>query len=318
KYYGAVVYASSTSSSAKASYWYVNPGDSIRYSLNSYEDVYSMAKVIGLTVDDATLRKVVMNDKQLTFDATFNSVAYVKYDGSQFVNGSNANTILPIASLTKLMTALVLNDLTIDWTREVTITEEEINYPKVLVNGDATSEVPLEAGDSVRMSDLWIAMLTASSNQSAVILADNSGLSRQEFAAAMNKKAQKLGLKKTKFYEMTGLDPNNVSTPQEMALIANSAFVIEKIAQSTQVPDYVFEVVQADGNTRQVDVKNRNYSLLAMGADASKTGFLVEAQRNVVLRKNNNIIVVLHALSTVQRNQIIQKLFTASELSYAQ
>jgi D-alanyl-D-alanine carboxypeptidase len=277
-----------------------------------------MAKVIGLTVDDATLRKVVMNDKQLTFDATFNSVAYVKYDGSQFVNGSNANTILPIASLTKLMTALVLNDLTIDWTREVTITEEEINYPKVLVNGDATSEVPLEAGDSVRMSDLWIAMLTASSNQSAVILADNSGLSRQEFAAAMNKKAQKLGLKKTKFYEMTGLDPNNVSTPQEMALIANSAFVIEKIAQSTQVPDYVFEVVQADGNTRQVDVKNRNYSLLAMGADASKTGFLVEAQRNVVLRKNNNIIVVLHALSTVQRNQIIQKLFTASELSYAQ
>jgi len=187
-----------------------------------------------------------------------------------------------------------------------------------LVNGDATSEVPLEAGDSVRMSDLWIAMLTASSNQSAVILADNSGLSRQEFAAAMNKKAQKLGLKKTKFYEMTGLDPNNVSTPQEMALIANSAFVIEKIAQSTQVPDYVFEVVQADGNTRQVDVKNRNYSLLAMGADASKTGFLVEAQRNVVLRKNNNIIVVLHALSTVQRNQIIQKLFTASELSYAQ
>ncbi|MFA6918802.1 MAG: serine hydrolase, partial [Patescibacteria group bacterium] len=230
KYYGAVVYASSTSSSAKASYWYVNPGDSIRYGLNSYADVYNMAKVIGLTVDDATLRKVVMNDKQLTFDATFNSVAYVKYDGSQFVSGSNANTILPIASLTKLMTALVLNDLAIDWTREVTITEEEINYPKIVVNGDATSEVPLEAGDSVRMSDLWIAMLTASSNQSAVILADNSGLNREEFVVAMNKKAKELGLKKTKFYEMTGLDPNNVSTPQDMALIANSAFVKEKIA----------------------------------------------------------------------------------------
>ena len=204
-----------------------------------------------------------------------------------------------------------------DWAREVTITEEEINYPKIMAGGDATSEVPLSAGDRVKMSDLWIAMLTASSNQSAVILADNSGLNREEFAKAMNAKAQELELKKTKLYEMSGLDPNNVSTPQEMAKIAKAAFAIEKIAQSTQVPDYVFEVIQVDGNTRQVDVKNRNYSLLAMGADASKTGFLVEAQRNVVLKKDNNIIVVLHALSMAQRNQIIQKLFATSEISYA-
>ena len=313
KYYGSIIY----SSASPSAYWYVNPGDGIRYILNNYNDVHGMAKVIGLTIDDATLRKVVMNNGQLTFDSTFNSVAYVRYDGSEFAGGSNDDTILPIASLSKLMTALVLNDLPMDWAREVTITEEEINYPKIMAGGDATSEVPLSAGDRVKMSDLWIAMLTASSNQSAVILADNSGLNREEFAKAMNAKAQELELKKTKLYEMSGLDPNNVSTPQEMAKIAKAAFAIEKIAQSTQVPDYVFEVIQVDGNTRQVDVKNRNYSLLAMGADASKTGFLVEAQRNVVLKKDNNIIVVLHALSMAQRNQIIQKLFATSEISYA-
>lgn len=313
KYYGAIVYVSSTN----PSYWYVNPGDGIRYGLNNYNNVHSIAKVIGLTVDDTTLKKSVMNSKQLTFDSTFNSVAYVKYDGSGFEGGLNDNTILPIASLSKLMTALVLNDLSLDWSREVTITEEEINYPNIMAGGDATSEVPLLAGDRVKMSDLWIAMLTASSNQSAVILADNSGLNREEFAKAMNDKVKELGLKKTKFYEMTGLDPNNVSTPQEMAKIASAAFAIQKIAQSTQISDYVFEVISTDGNTRQVDVKNRNYSLLAMGADASKTGFLVEAQRNVVLKKDNSIIVVMHALSTVQRNQIIQKLFTTKELSYA-
>jgi D-alanyl-D-alanine carboxypeptidase len=53
-----------------------------------------------------------------------------------------------------------------------------------------------------------------------------------------------------------------------------------------------------------------------MGADASKTGYLVEAQRNVALKKNGNIIVVMHAVSTAQRNSILDKLFTATQLSY--
>ena len=239
---------------------------------------------------------------------TFNFPAYAKYSGSKFVAGSYSNTVLPIASLTKLMTALVLLDRKIDWDKEVTITEEEINYPQTLSNGGATSEVGLKAGDRAKVSDLWIAMLTASSNQSAVILADNSGLSRTQFVSAMNKKARVLGLGKTKFYEMTGLNPRNVSTPREMALIAKKALFIPKIADNTQVRDYVFMASSVDGNSRQVDVTNRNYSLLEMGCDASKTGYLVEAKTNVALKKGKNIIVILHAASNAQRNSIIKKL----------
>ena len=205
------------------------------------------------------------------------------------------------------MTAQVLLDQKIDFNKEVTITEEEINYPQTLADGGATSEVSLRAGDIVKVSDLWVAMLTASSNQSAIILADNSGLTRVKFVQAMNKKAKSLGLVKTKFYEMTGLDPRNVSTPREMALIAQRAFSIAKIADNTQ-KNHVFMASSVDGTAHQVSVLDRNYSLLAMDCDASKTGYLVEAQNNVALKKGNAVVVVLHAASNAQRNKIISKL----------
>ena len=64
---------------------------------------------------------------------------------------------------------------------------------------DPTSEVALAAGDTMTIFDLWIAMLVSSSNQAAVALADNSGLSRTEFVQKMNTKSAELGLIKTKF-----------------------------------------------------------------------------------------------------------------------
>ncbi len=288
--------------------WYVNPGDGIRYPLDDFSDVLKMAKVIAAPVKNDYLRLAAMNNEQLTFDSAFPYVSYVSYNGKDFSGGVSDNVILPLASLSKLMTALIIADLNLDMEKTVTITPEEINYPKTLVGNDATSEVSLKAGDTVALKDLWISMLTASSNQSAVVLADASGLTRKEFAVKMNEKAKALGLVKTKFYEMSGLDPNNVTTAREMALIAAAAFKNPKIAEATQVSNYRFFVTQADGNARLVDVRNRNYSLLAMGADASKTGYLVEAQRNVALKKDGKIIVVMHSASMAQRNSIITKL----------
>ncbi|MFA6422649.1 MAG: hypothetical protein WCV92_04595 [Candidatus Buchananbacteria bacterium] len=313
KYSGQLVYASTS----KDVVWYVNPGDKIKYRVESFSDFYKVIKVIGLKISDVNLKKLPMNLEQLTYDPTFSSVAYAGTDSDKCFDSSYGDTVLPLASMTKLMTALVLEDLpNIDWNAKITITREEIKYPGTLAQEGTTSEVPLRIGDVVNMYDLWVAMLTASSNQSAVILADNSGLSRAEFVVAMNKKAKDLGLSKTKFYEMTGLDPNNISTPKEFAVIAREAFKNPRISESTQVSDYVFEAIGEDGSVRNVNVKNRNYSLLAMGADASKTGFLIEAQRNVVIKKNGNIIVVMHALSTAQRNQILNKLMSKNQLSY--
>jgi len=312
KYQGKIVFAGSSSP------WYVNPANKVRYSLADYDEFYKLIKASGLKIKDPALRLSRMNSQQLTYDPAYPAVAYAKYDGANFTDQANASAILPVASLSKLMTALVLLDQNLDFSRQATITAEEIGYPRLTVGDGETSEVDLRAGDIVRMSDLWIAMLTASSNQSAVILADNSGLTREQFAAAMNKKARELGLQHTVFKEMTGLTPNNISTAREFALLANAAFARQEIVAATKYTDYTFTAQQADGSPRDVKVANRNYSLLAMGADASKTGYLVEAQRTVALKKNGNIIVVLHAFSMGQRNTILKKLLTETKVTLAE
>jgi len=151
-------------------------------------------------------------------------------------------------------------------------------------------------------------MLIASSNQATVALVDNSGLSRTEFIAAMNQKAKDLGLTKTKFFDMTGLDAHNVTTAKQMAQLGYVAFSKSDITSASAIKDYIAPVTDATGQIRQVKITDRNYSLQTFSPEAAKTGFLVEAQRTVVLKKNNQIIVVLHALSMSQRNEIIQKL----------
>jgi len=148
------------------------------------------------------------------------------------------------------------------------------------------SEVDLKAGELVTIEDLWTAMLVASSNQSAAILAEASGLTKEDFVAKMNAKADELGLAKTKFVDASGLDCNNISTPKEYAKVAQEAFNFEKIATTTRITSYDIQAITSSGTIRTIPVVNRNYSLLAFQPEASKTGYLVEAQRNSSLKKD--------------------------------
>lgn len=288
--------------------WYVNPADGLRYPLQDWESVRRVIDQFGLPVKNTTLSQFTMNTVQLVPDTLFNDVAHVKYQDGKFSGDYHADDVLPLASLTKLMTALVLLDLNPTWDRAITITPEIIRYPKVYVGNDATSEVDLRVGDSLTVHDTWIAMLMASSNQSAAALVDTSGLSRTEFVALMNKKAHDLGLHKTIFYDVAGLDEDNVSTPKEMALLAAEAFSHSMIAQSSVMTSFNIAATDAAESPRTISVVNRNYSLLAFGVDGAKTGYLVEAQRNAAVKKGDTIAIVMHAASLPQRNKIIGKL----------
>lgn len=314
KYSGRFVFLDSQ----RSEIYYINPSNGYAYRVATFNKVFDASKTIGLRATDASLRQVPMNDSQFTYDPLYNDIAYVSYDGKKYENSYHSQAILPLASLSKVMTALVLKDRSIDWNKIIEITPEEIHYPCTLQPCGSTSEVNLKAGDKVRMMDLWISMLTASSNQSAVILADNSGLTRAEFVKKMNDKAKELGLVKTHFEEMSGLSADNISTAEEFAVIAKVAFDTELIASATRFTDYTFAVEQADGSLRNVGVSNRNYSLLAFDPVASKTGYLVEAQRNAAIAKDGRIIVVLHAASLPQRNSIVAKILSAGWLAIAQ
>lgn len=288
--------------------WYVNPVDGLRYYMQNGEMAYNLMRTKALGISNDNLVKIAMNQNQIVHDTTFNDVAYVKLKNDTFVGGYNADQILPLASLSKLMTALVFLDTDPDWTKKITITQEQIDYPKTLVGQDTTSEVDLTAGDTLTIDDLWVAMLVASSNQAAITIADSTGLSRQDFVKKMNDKAVELGLNKTKFYDASGLDAHNVTTAKEMATLAQVAFSQAKIIEAGQKKEYSLTVMDKDYQSKAVPVADRNYSLGQFDVDASKTGYLIEAQRTVAIKKDNYIVVVLHALSMTQRNNAIKKL----------
>lgn len=315
KYAGKIV----ASANATSTWYYFNPADKIAYQIESYQDFYAVGKVIGvLSPPLSALRGLKMNQKQFTYDPLFDGVAQVRYDGSHFYNNLESGRVLPLASLTKVMTALVFLDTNPNWDQVVEITPAEIKYPCTLQSCGSTSEINLKAGDRVRIADLWVAMLTASSNQSSKILVDNSGLSTEEFVARMNQKAKELGLIKTQFVEMSGLSPDNISTAEEFSKIAKLAFSNYKIAQGTSYNDYNFVAEQSDGGLREVRVINRNYSLLAFEPEAVKTGYLIEAQRNAAILKNGQVIVVLHTYSLDQRNQLVKRILEGNDLAVIQ
>ncbi len=287
---------------------WTNPRNGTRYEIHNGEQAMEVIKKAGVGVKDSLLASIPINSKQIIPDTAFGAVAFAKYDGSQVTDAQYGNTILPLASLTKLMTAMVILDTNPVWDARITIQKSHIDYPKRFVGDDQTSEVSLKEGMQLTKEDLWKAMLVASSNQAAVALADNSGLSLEEFVARMNAKAASLGLSKTRFYDCAGLDAHNVSTARETALLAAAAFQYPRIREGTHADAFSLTAYSLDGKKKFIAVTNRNYSLLTFAPDASKTGFLVEAQRNVALLKNGATIVVLHARSMRERNSIIQKL----------
>lgn len=288
--------------------WYVNPVDGLRYYMSDGQAAYDLMRTKALGISNEDLAKIPMNQTQIVHDTTFNDVAYVRLDGDTFSDDYNSDQILPLASLSKLMTALVFLDTDPNWNKKVIINDDQINYPKTLVGDDSTSEINLSVGDFLTVYDLWVAMLVASSNQAAVALVDSSVISRAEFVRKMNIKSEELGLVKTKFYDVTGLDAHNVTTAKEMVKLAAVAFAVAQITETGQKREYTISAIDKNSNLKNITVWDRNYSLQQFDVEASKTGYLVEAQRTVAIKKNGAIIVVLHALSMDQRNSIIEKL----------
>ena len=239
------------------------------------------------------------------------SAAYNMGTG-KYVSGQNSDTILPYASLTKLMTALVLLDLKVDLKKKVIIQYSEINYVDPYIDaGDITSGINIKTGDQVTLNDMWNAMLIASSNEAAIILVDNSGVSRAKFVQKMNSKARALGLTNTRFTDPSGIDPRNIGTAREMAVIASRAYANASVRTVSSKPSYKFKDLISD---RTISVISRNTSLLAMKPLGMKVGYLTEAKINVAVRLKkgvkDRVVVVLHSPNNARRNSEISRLMS--------
>ena len=201
--------------------------------------------------------------------------------------GKNTQAIVPIASITKLMTAMVVLDANLDPGEKILITQDDVDWLR-------GSHSRLRVGALLTRDELLRLALMASENRAAFALGRAYPGGLEAFVRAMNLKAQLLGMSGSRFNDPTGLSSTNVSTAEDLATLVRSAHRYPKIRQySTST---AFEV--SLGGRHPVAFRNTN-RLVGTGAwdiGLSKTGFINEAGRCLVMQATlagRAVIIVL-------------------------
>lgn len=201
--------------------------------------------------------------------------------------GKNTYEEHSLASITKLMSALILLELNLDWEATTTVSLDDV------------SGTHIYAGDTVTISDLWDISLVASSNKAILTLVDASGVSREEFVNLMNKKALNLGMVDTFFVEPTGLDARNISTASDVAILLKEALSKEKIHEALNMKEVKFFSKERNKN---IQAWNTNWLLIgwvqnSLKINGGKTGYIESSLYNFTVsvdsEKGNTIDVVI-------------------------
>jgi len=177
----------------------------------------------------------------------------------------NADEIRPIASISKLLTAMVVLDNYMP-DSVMTITRADARR---------SSRSIFRVGDRVTVRDLLHSALLQSDNRAARVLARAVAGSIEEFAEMMNKKARKIGLENTIMYEPSGLDERNQSTAAECAKLINIAMQYPEIARITSLKKYEFKLVNRKRNKRLINTNKMVFSKYKVLA--GKTGYIIES-----------------------------------------
>lgn len=183
----------------------------------------------------------------------------------QILFAKNEYTPLPIASITKLLTALVFIDTNPDWQKLVTVQPvDEVYRAKYVYQGESWS-----------VKDLFLVMLIGSDNNATMALVRSTGLTLPKFVDQMNKKAKSLGMNNSFFLEPTGLSEKNVASAHDVWLLAKFAWQNELIVQATSQANYVLRSSNFDFTRKVVNTNLLLNSFL--NVKAGKTGFTDEA-----------------------------------------
>lgn len=126
----------------------------------------------------------------------------------------------PMASITKLMSTLVVLEKLPQWASTTTVVSDDI------------IDTHMYAGDTYTLDELWNASLVGSSNKAILTLADAVGWPRAAFVERMNQRAREIGMSQTIFADQTGLDVENVSTASDLLILLNEALLQRKISDA--------------------------------------------------------------------------------------
>lgn len=197
-----------------------------------------------------------------------------------------AGAVVPIASLTKLMTAMVLLDAHLDPSELLTITNEDKDSLR-------HSKSRLPVGTRLPREQALLLALLASENRAAHALGRTFPGGLPAFVLAMNAKAKELGLTGARFEDPTGLSSNNVATAWDLARIIQAAYAYPEIRDFSTRPETTLQAGRRSiqfPNTNAL-VRNRRWNI-----GLSKTGYIEEAGRCLVMQAmlaNRPVLVIL-------------------------
>jgi len=202
------------------------------------------------------------------------SVLVVDADSGEILAAKNADAVVAVASLTKLMTALVVLDAGQDLEEELQITREDLDTYK-----RTPSRLPF--GARVRRGDLLLLALMASENRAALALSRHYPGGREAFVAQMNATATHLGMTNTRFTDAAGLSASNRSTARDLRLLLDAANAQPLIQEYSTRPSHTLRV----GKQRLRFISSNR---LVRGArwdiELQKTGYTNEAGRCLVMQ----------------------------------
>ncbi len=222
----------------------------------------SFGQIYGLhqTSDPLDLKSSVA----LVMDQETNEVLFAK----------NSDAVLPIASLTKLMTALIVVEARQPMDETITITSEDVDTEKF-------SSSRLAVGTTLSRGDALHLALMSSENRAAHALGRHYPGGLPAFVQAMNAKARLLGMFDTHYVEPTGLSSQNQSSAKDLANLVKSAYQQHTIRELSTSTDYAVQV-----GARHLQFRTTNSLVRSPSWDIGlqKTGYIVEAGRCLVMQ----------------------------------
>jgi D-alanyl-D-alanine endopeptidase (penicillin-binding protein 7) len=202
--------------------------------------------------------------------------AIVLNAGGGLIYGKDIDTVRPIASITKLMTAMVVLDAGLDLDEKITVSQEDRDV--IRMTGSR-----LQPGASLSRSELLALALMSSENRAATALGRSYPGGLQNFVKQMNNKAASLGMRDSHFADPAGLSGDNVSTASDLAKMLAAADGYPLITRSTTTPRMEVRPYTTRGPLTYANT-NRLLKSADWDIELSKTGYINEAGRCLVMQ----------------------------------
>jgi D-alanyl-D-alanine endopeptidase (penicillin-binding protein 7) len=203
------------------------------------------------------------------------SVAYViDQDTNEVLLSKNDQAVLPIASITKLMTGVVISEAKLSMDESITITQDDVDTEK-------GSSSRLKVGTTLTRGELLHLSLMASENRAAHALGRTYPGGLHAFVELMNAKANSLGMRDTRYIEPTGLSSKNQSSAKDLATLVSFAYQDSMLRELSTSPSYQVEVGNHTLNYKTTNrlIKNPNWDI-----GLQKTGYISEAGQCLVMQ----------------------------------